>query len=403
MMRAALVAVLLLLAPVIASGAVPAPAPQPAATNGSAAEDAPINRIAHLTLGEGSSDGLANQSADVASAVSIGRADAAARLDDYATGERLGRTNRTNATLETALDEFETRVGALEAAERSVRSRYANGSTSTPAFVEEMAHVQARVERLDARLSRLDGMASQYGNATQRQRIDRLHQRFIGITGPVRGHLLAALTGERAPLELYAAGSENGTVFAAFEGSEYVRDAYRADRQQRPPDGTSIIVAFDRFQQVYPVALEFAGFVGVQGRNGNETYQFDKNLPFGSLLSYLDGNTLEVFHEIQRRDLDAMDQPASVTATANGTRLVVNRTHVGGPLRVATYDAATGNATEGTVTVGDRRLETGEDGVVRTLMPPGPQVEVSAVTPDGTVSVTVDPIELTPINSSVGS
>jgi hypothetical protein len=36
-------------------------------------------------------------------------------------------------------------------------------------------------------------------------------------------------------------------------------------------------------------------------------------------------------------------------------------------------------------------------------MPPGPQVEVSAVTPDGTVSVTVDPIELTPINSSVGS
>lgn len=402
-MRAALVAVLLLLAPVIASGAVPAPAPQPAATNGSAAEDAPINRIAHLTLGEGSSDGLANQSADVASAVSIGRADAAARLDDYATGERLGRTNRTNATLETALDEFETRVGALEAAERSVRSRYANGSTSTPAFVEEMAHVQARVERLDARLSRLDGMASQYGNATQRQRIDRLHQRFIGITGPVRGHLLAALTGERAPLELYAAGSKNGTVFAAFEGSEYVREAYRADRQQQPPDGTSIIVAFDRFEQVYPVALEFPGFVGVQGQNGNETYQFDKNLPFGSLLSYLDGNTRDVFHEIQRRDLDAMDQPASVTATVNGTQLVVNRTHVGGPLRVATYDAATGNATEGTVTVGDRRLETGEDGVVRTLMPPGPQVEVSAVAPDGTVSVTVDPIELTPINSSVGS
>jgi hypothetical protein len=401
-MRTALVVVSLLLAPAIASGVAPGLAPQPAATNDTSGEDAPINRIAHLTLGEGSEEGLTNQPVNVTSAVSIGRDDAAARVEDYATAERLTRTNETNATLERTLDDLEFRVERLEAEERTAGSQYASGSMSTARFVHEVAHLQARSERLRARLSRLEGAVDRYGNASHRDRIDRLRRRLIGNTGPVRDRALAAVVGTQGDLRLYAAGSEKGVVFATIDGSEYVRDAYRADRQQQPPKSiSSNAEAFNRFQELYPVAFEFSGANTLQGVNGDETYLFLKQLSsVGSLLSYLDGNTRDVFYEVHRRQLPELNQPASVTATENGTRLVVNRSHVGGPLRVATYDADSENATARTIRVDDRRLDTGQDGIVWTLMPPKRQVEVTAVAPNGTVSVTAESIELTPVNSS---
>jgi len=399
-MRTALVVVSLLVVPVIAVGGVPGTDVDPAATNGSTGEDASINRIAHLTLGDDANQGLANQSVDVASAVTIGRDDAAARLGDYATEERLDRTDGTNATVEAALEDLDAKVTALEADVRAAGARYANGSTSRSAFVTRVAHHQARAERLDARLSRLDDMAAEHGTDAHRDRIERLQRRLLGNAGPVRGDALAALTGEGADLELYVAGSPDGVVLARIDGRTYVRDAFRADRRKRPPEGMTILEAIHRFEELYPVATGLSGSVKIEGVNGNETYAFEKGLPLGSLRSYLDGNTRDVSHEIQRRDLDAMDQPASVTETANGTRLVLNRTHVGGPIRVATYEAGTRNVTDTVVRVGDRRLETGGDGVAWTIMPPRQGIDVTAIAPNGTVTLTAEPITLTPVNAS---
>jgi hypothetical protein len=403
-MRAGLaVTLLLLLVAVIGAVIAPVTSPWVAATNHSSGENATINRIAHLTAGNDASAALTNGSLDAASAVSIGRDDAAARLDDYATEERIGRTSDANATLDAALDAVAVRVDALEADAQSVRGRYANGSMSAPRFVRETAHLQARSDRLGARLSRLERAAAAHGTPAHRERIDRLERRLLGYDGPVRARTLGAVTGTRGSIELYAAGSSNGSVLATIDGSEYVRDAHRPDRQAASPEGISIGEAFDRFEEVYPVAIELPGFVGVQSVDrSNETYQFEKRFPYGSIVALLDGNTRDVFRETQYRGLDDIDQPASATATGNGTRLVVNRTHVGGPLRVATVNASDGNATPSTVRVGDRRLETGDDGVVRTLMPPRSRVQVTATTPEETVTVTIEPIKLTPVNATGG-
>jgi hypothetical protein len=402
MMRAPLAAAVLLVVAAIGVGVAPASL-QVVAANETADEDAPIYRIAHLTLGDDGSAGLTNQSVDAASAVSIGRDDAAARFEDYATAERLNRTTDTNAALDGAIDDLEARVATLEADERSVRRQHANGSTSARQFVHDVAHVQARSARLEDRLARLEETAARYGNDTHRDRIDRLERRLLGYTGPVRERALDAVTGTRDALALYAAASDRGTVLAVLDGGEYVREAYRADRQAEAPDGISFLAALDRFEELYPVAVTFSGQVSAKGLNGrNKTYQIEKLLPFGSLLVLLDGNTRDIFHEVQRRQLGSMDQPASATATANGTRLVVNRTHAGGPLRIATYDAD-GRPTAAAVRVGDRRVGTGEDGVVWTLMPPESRVEVAATTPDGTVSLAVEPVAFTPVNGTSGS
>ena len=402
-MRATLVVVVLLLVPAVAGGVVPGPDPRPAATTGG--EDAPINRIAHLTLGEESSEGITNQSVDVAAAVSVGRDDAGARLADYALAERLNRTNRTNAELDARLEEIESRMNLLGIDARAVRTEYADGSAGPSEFVHESAHIQARAVRLDDRLSRLEGLAERYGNATHRAKIDRLEERLIGHAGPVRRRALAAIAGRRASIDLYAAGSDAGVVFATIAGSMHVRDAYRADRKSYAPDGISVGEADQRLtDELYAVAFGFSGRFSIAPINGdNTTYRFEKSLPFGSLLAYLDSGTEEVFHEVQRRDLEALDQPASVITVENGTRLIVNRSYTGGPLRIATRDADGGAATESTIRVGDRRLETGADGEVWTLMPPGSSVEVTATTPDGIVTATVEPLTLTPVNGSSGS
>ena len=398
-MRAALVVVALLLAPAIASGATPHP--EATAVDESATNDTPLNRIAHLTLG-GGTEALANQSVNATSAVTIGRGDAAARLEDYAAAERLNRTNRTGAVLDRTLDGVEARMNQLETDSRRLGSRYANGSITPRQFVHGVAKIQARTARLEDRLRRLDGQAGQYGNATHRDRIDHLEQRLLGHAGPVRDRVLDAVAGRTGTLHVYAAGSENGVTFAAIDGGEYVRGAYRGDRRGDPPAAISLRRAFERFEDLYPVAFGFSDQLSLQGINDDsEVYRLEKQLPFGTLVSYLDGRTEDVFHEVQRRQLDRIDQPASATATANGTRLIVNRSHVGGPLRIATDE--NGSAVGRTIQVGERRVDTGGDGVAWTLMPPARRVEVTATGPEGTVTVTVEPIPVTPVNGSTGS
>ena len=190
-MRGALVVVALILVPAVAAGVVHAADLQPAAANDSG-EDAPVNEIAHLSLTGDTSEGLTNQSVDAASAVSIGRSDATARLEDYATAERLNRTNETVAVLNETVADLEARVGALEADQRSTWMRYANGTTGSQEFARDAAYLQARAARLDGRLSRVEGLASRYGAPSQNERIDRLQRRILGHTGPVREQALAA-------------------------------------------------------------------------------------------------------------------------------------------------------------------------------------------------------------------
>ena len=415
-MRTALVAAALLLVPAIAAGV----APQPAATNGSSPLDTPVNSVAHLTLGETATNGsgnatdpvnrtanttarITNQSLNVASAVSIGRADAAARIERYAVAERLNRTDDSGAVLAESLNDLAGRVATLRADERALHARYANGSIGAARFADGVARLDARARRLDARLARIEGAVGQ--NDTLRDRVERLDRLLIGYDGPVRSRVLAAVRGTEGRFALYAAGSGDGAVLSMINDSRYVREAARPDRRRASPAAFSIVGAGQRIAELYPLAstLKIEGGISegtaVRGL-GDGTYEFRSDLPFGSLRSYLDGTTRDVFHEVQYRRFDRMDQPASTASTANGTRLVVDRTHVGGPLRIATYNATDGEPVARTVRIGHRRAETGPDGVAWTLMPSEPRVTVETVGPAGGVNVTVEPIPVTPLNGT---
>lgn len=375
-----------------------------------AQDDALINQIAHLTLDQPSRQRLFTQSIDAAAAVSIGRDDAAARLDSYAFEERLRRTGKPGGMVAAEIDLIAAEVSALRDSERALWGQFVNGSVDRAEFVRESVHLQARATRLRARLSGVREALDRSGNDTLVTRVAALEHELLGLggphrqqalRGPVRERALTALRGTEGGVDLYAASSEQGFVFATINGSEYVREAYRADNHGPGNTLFGLTEAAELARTLYPAAFNLSVSLGygISGL-GRGAYLLDSELSFGSLNSYLDGTTRNIFFEIQRRDLGRLVQPASVTARGNGTRLIVNRSYGGGPLRVAVTETETGRPVETTVHVGETRHATGPDGVVWALTPPKAVFTVRAIHPSGNLTVSARPLASTQINGS---
>jgi hypothetical protein len=421
-MRTALVLVSVLLVQAIGGGVavhqapgtggadVPVTSDQPGVAAAPAPGDALINRVAHLTLGQSSREGLSTQTINAAAAVSIGHGDAAARLDSYAFEERLIRTGEPAGVVAAELDAIAAEVSALRDSERALRGRYVNRSIDRAGFVREAVQLQARATRLRDRLSGVREVVDGGANDTLVTRVEDLEHELLGLggphrqqglLGPVRERALAALRGTAGSVDLYAAGSERGFVFATVDGSEYVREAYRADNHGPGNTLFSLSEAAERSRTLYPVAFNLSVSLGygISGP-GRGSYLLESDFAFGSLSSHLDGTTRDVFFEIQRRALTRVAQPASVTTIDNGTRLIVNRSYAGGPLRVAVVDNATGRPIESTVRVAGVRHPTGPDGVAWALTPPKAVFTVRAIRPSGNATVSARPLATTPVNES---
>jgi len=378
-------------------------------------EDALVNRVAFLTLESPSRERLVTQPVNATAAVSIGRDEASGRLEAYAFEERLDRTEDPAAVIRAELDAVESDIDALETSERTLRRRYANASIGASTFVRAAAGLQVRALGLRFRLARVRAAIDRGQDDALVARAKGLEHRLIGpagagrqpaVGGPVRERVLAALRGTGAPAHVYAAGSGDGVALATIRGSTYVREVYRDDQHSRGSGQFTLTETAGRAAQLYPVAFDLEVSLSTsivelsRGIPRTWSYRIESRLPIGSIQSYLDAGSRNVFFEIQRRDLGQEVQPASVTARANATRLVVNRSYPGGPLRVAVSHNGTGAPVDATVRVGERRLRTGPDGVVRTLTPPGGFLTVHASRSSGNVTATVAPLELTAVNAS---
>lgn len=390
MARSVLLALLVVLALPLGVAGTPAPA-EPGAT-----ELASLDEIAILTIGEDSRADFVRPSLDIATATAIQREAAAARLDRYALQtefEGLSSTEARQALLFEAATDVEIRITSLRDQERALRTDYANREMDSEAFVRRLARIHARVALLRSTLQTIGTRSEEIPQFSIRSRLRLLDAALFGFEGPVRERTLTTLRGGEPAPRLFVQASDRGVVLAAIEENRYIREAYRADH--RDPDsvsGISLSEAAERTGELYPRAYNASVSIrtGISGLSAG-LFRIDMELREGSIRSFLDGTTGEVFFEVQERQLDLLGPRTTAVGAANGTRLSVIRSYPGGPLEITVADNETGEPIRAEVIVADSTVETGSDGTVWTLAPASVTFDVRAVRPGGNVTISVRP------------
>lgn len=376
----------------------------PSGGSGAGAVSPGLHDVGILTLNGSSQAGFATASVDVSTAMAIQRADADSRLERYALTERLENTpsaEAKQAELTAATSEVETRIATLRSDARSLRATYAAGTIDAQTYLRRLARLNARASTLQTTLPRLQAHADDLQGFSMNGRIQLLESKLVGYRGPISERSSAATVGAGPPTRVSVIASSDGVVLSTLEGNGYVREAYRADL--RTPDTVSsftLAEAANRAFELYPTAYNESQQPGygtnIDGSVGGNVYRVTLTMPTGSIQAYLDDGTRTVFFEVQERRVDLLDARPSVTETDNGTHLTVNRTYPGGPLELSVTDAETGEPRRATVVVAGHVVETDSDGTAWTLAPAG-RFPVTAIGPDGNVTVPVRPLEPTSV------
>lgn len=396
MRRGLLIVVILLLSAPAAAGSGPVTAPTDSRDAGPAALNQLGNTQTNLLLLESDRRSrFASPSIDVAMSTAIQRERTGATLDRYTLEtalERAETSDQRSSILLTAARQARDRLVQLREREAALRTAFHNGSIDAESYARELAMTRTRAAALQTQVTAIRA-ASQGDDTTVRSLVEMVESRVIEYQGPVRDRTLAAVQGETVPVGLYVSVSPNGSVLSMIDDGRYVREAYRSDRQS----ATTVQIPFEtvvsRMQTTYPTALNQSTGWGISYLSGGGVYRLDFEPGGTSLTAYLHGDTQEVYYEIREENLDDTGSSLTASVVGNDTRLVVNRSYRGGPLRIATVDNSTGEPVEATVFVEDVRRETGPDGVVWTLTPDSLQFSVTAVRPSGNVTVLVRAIE----------
>ena len=338
---------------------------------------------------------VTGQSMDVASAVAMQRERARAELDRGALAvdfERAADEQARRELLFEAATEVEISTSELRGDERDLWASYVEGEIGTGTFLAREAVVRVRAAELREDLSEIRSFADEVPRLSMRSRLQSLEASLTGFDGPVTARATESITGETEPTRLYVSASANGTGFSTIDDDEYVREGFRSDNWVAD---SSANVGLDeveaRAEVIYPTAFNSSQTTsrGI-GIVSTGIYRIEVGYAQGTIVAYMDGDTRDVFYEVQRRPLRLIQPGAPVTTVENGTRLTVNRTFAGGPLRVEVLDNRTGDPAEATVRVDDLEEETDRGGVVWTLMPAG-ETRITARTDAGTTTVVVAP------------
>lgn len=392
------------------------------ATNAAHAGAPPVvgsrNTTAYLAIeaGDVERSALATASIDAAGAAALDRADLEERYSYLSLVESFtgaGTTTEREVAVELALARLDDRVAALERRERDALARFNEGELSARSYLRELATIDARADGLSRSLTQLyEFVDSMRDPPVSSARIAALKSRLVGSRGPVRDHVAGAMRGGDDPVRVSVETSETAVVLATVTGSEfnrqYIREAYLPE--VRDPGGTDrfrtdrgydLEAARSRASELYPWTFENSGPTSTGLQTGEPylyragVYSVTVDHPHGTarqgdLVTYIDGATGDVFHEVQFKDPSEVPTAEPRVNRSAGLYLAVNRTHAGGPVSVLVRSNVTGDPVEATVSIGGERVgRTGADGRLWTVAPRG-SFTVTA-TADGR-NVTVGPV-----------
>lgn len=336
-----------------------------------------------LGLDETTRSGLGRTDMNLSAALSLQWESGRARIDVGALERRFEHAQNDSERLDVllrGLTEVHARLDALLALERQTRMAYLNGSLSTSRYLERLGAIDARArgvaEMLD-RIEQIGDTAEIDSSQTLTNRELRARARLALLLGPLRTQLADAVRGLGESPVMYLGASSNGVTVSSVVAGDFVHETTRFDNfaASNPGSASSAGEALDRWAELYPDVWDatLVDFTGLRGA-------YRASLPFtgGHLVSYLDAMTLEVYREIQHKDLPGPPMSEPVVEGRDGVEVAVQRSYPGGPLHV-TFETTDGLPRDGTVRVNGIDVgQTGADG------------ELWAITPQGQFTVTID-------------
>lgn len=284
-------------------------------------------------------------------------------------------TSASGSLSETAAT-IEERALLLETREQQTRSEFLADEISTREYLREISFIASEAKLLEAFITDLEPLVENAENQEQiSSQLGTANGVIKGLHGPVRGHIINQHRGRLSPNRVFVSVESSGVVLSSIQGDEYERELYRAgDRSNGEPSDVGLIEAVSQFQDEYPgVAQAESGMdIGSVGASDREIITFRIQLPEGEMLLFYEQSTEKFYYESSNWALDRVElEPGLVTIEEN-TRIVVNQSFVGGPLRIAVQNNATDEAVPATIEIGDSQtVRTGTAGTAWGIVPPG--------------------------------
>lgn len=276
-------------------------------------------------------------------------------------------------------------VEALKQDERRARQAYVQGEITRQEYAQQLATIHAKASHLSRFLGGRAGpepslysYASPYSSV--QSRVAYLNEELQYLMGPIRSEMANAIQGEREPIRVFIAASQNGFELTRIqETGVYVRSAYRADNTDTDYSGARSIEAILRIAPtLYPWAigenLSGPGSLAATPIPSHGTIRTTITHPHGRIHALVDHTTEKVYYEVQHKRLDALPTESRFNRTENEVRVLVSRSYPGGPIKVRVLDVAEGEPSPyigNPVTVNGTTRETDFNGVAWFVSPAG--------------------------------
>jgi hypothetical protein len=389
-----------------ATSPTPAPAlstpdsrPQVDAGSPNTTADAAHNVLA-IPPGETTRSSLELEAVELGSGLAFESSTTERRLSTGSTLERIESAESDERRQQLLLQEvsaIEQRLISLRVRQRQAIGAYARGELSPRRFVYELAEVDAAARELEDRRERIEAAAeSTPGFSISSSRFGNVELELNTLTGPVRGHAAAVLTGEADSTRFLVRTGPDSVALGMLRDGTYVREVYREPLRGGDSGDFTLADAVNVTEQAYPTIAAERLRDDTLGSPGSDSTRVTVEHRRGRLVAFVDSGSQQVFKEFQFRPLDQVTTSSPVSATRDGLELTAHRTYPGGPTRLQLNSTDDGEPVDAQITVGPAGGRssvvgrTGDDGSLWTAAPTG-TYQVTAIDGSSVVVLSVDP------------
>lgn len=354
-------------------------------------EDVPEN-ISWILAGEDATSGTADPDPDLGSALTMGDTEFENRIElgsIEAQYESLESPDEKEALLDETLDGIEGQIQVLHERERDLADQYHSGEVDQRTVLREVVEISNEAATLRAATTDIERLSqSEPGVSVSVRNVRGELTRF---DSPLRIKLSEATFGIEDTGTVQVSAVENTLVLSDFDDGVYYREAVQFDRYKpnEPSTFESLTELEDRGPELYPWIYSNSLFEFEWGISGYVSLVgLSLDHPRGETLSYIDTTTQDVVMEYHTLDVNSLPTTATVSRSNENATISSHRVYDGGPVWVSVTEPDTGDPLDATVSIEGHEVQTGEDGTTWVVAPDG-DVEVTATTAEGEVSITV--------------
>jgi hypothetical protein len=367
-----------------------------------------INVLA-IPPSEATRSSLGLESVELGSGLAFTSTTAEMRVTTGAVTERIESAESPERRQQLLLQEvsaIEQRVISLRARQRQVIDAYARGDLTPRRLLYELAAIDAEARELEDRRERIRAATESTPDfGIQSSRFGNIELELNTLTGPVRGHAAAVLSGEADSARFFVRTGPDSVSLGVIRDGTYVREVYREPLRSGDNDGFTLADAVNATERAYPTIAAERLRDDTLGNPGSDSARVTIEHERGRLVAFVDSGSQRVFKEFQFRPIDRVTTGSPVSARRDGLELTAHRTYPGGPVRIQLNATSDGEPADAQITVGPPSGRstvvgrTGDDGSLWTLAPAG-TYQVTAIDGSSVVVLSVDP---TPTPSIYGT